>query len=317
MTDAAGATQDLFTSQSQRPLGILSMRPSVDTSRLLPESRLRTLNRLVPRFIVQLVLDESHQLGLFVARFAALMKERDLHVMDLNLWMDGGRARPTAYHNDLWFPAPLKNRVVQLWIPLMCEGAAEEIEKSMLRVDPRPLPDGWGCPPGLAQLEDFSTGDTRPLPFAHEHGVLAADLKDAVGGRELRVGDVLFFDSQHCHYTLAARAKRVGLAVRFSVGAPVYNGYFGEQRPLDGRSQTEHNRRALAAAFAGIKAGEVIDAGRLVNRFDHHPPTAFMFRLLRKILLGTARKKPLLPQYEQYAEDVRNGLASRLARAVA
>ncbi|AUX44990.1 uncharacterized protein SOCE26_064690 [Sorangium cellulosum] len=278
---------------------------------------MRTLNRLAPRFILPLVLDKRHQLGLFVARFATLLKERDLHVLDLNLWMDGGRSRPTAYHNDLWFPAPLKNRVVQLWIPLMCEGAAEEIEKSMLRVDPRPLPDGWACPPGLAHLADVSTGDTRPLPFAHEHGVLAEDLKDVVGGRELRVGDVLFFDSQYCHYTLASRARRVGLAVRFSVGAPVYNGYFCEQRPLDGRSQTEHNRRAFAAAFAGAQAGEVIDAGRLVNRFDHHPPTAFSFRLLRKILLGAVPKTPLLPQYEQYAEDVRNRLTSQLARAVA
>lgn len=293
------------------------MRANVDTSQLLPESRLRTLNRLAPRFILPLVLDKRHQLGLFVARFTALMKERDLHVMDLNLWMDGGRARPTAYHNDLWFPATLKNRVIQLWIPLMCEGATEEIEKSMLRVDPRPLPDGWGCPPGLAQLENISTGDSRPLPFAHEHGVLAADLKDVVGGCELKIGDVLFFDSQYCHYTLAARARRVGLAVRFSVGAPVYNGYFYEQRPLDGRSQTEHNRRSLAAAFTGVKAGEAIDAGRLVNRFDYHPPTAFLFRFLRKILLGAVLKTPLLPQYEQYAEDVRNGLTSQLARAVA
>lgn len=224
------------------------------------------LNRVTQRFFVPVTPGDGSSLGPFLSELSESLSAIDLHVLDANLWTDGGKGRATPYHNDLWFGLPLENRVLQLWMPILGEGDPAEISRSMLRVDPRPLPPRWACGSGTNVYTQMWTGEERPLPFEHDDGRLIDDLPEAVGGRDLRPGDVLHFDNSCCHYTLPSKAYRVGLAVRLCRGQPVYNGYFDEPRPLEGATHGEENRLAMKAAFTGLRRGDEVPLENLLKR---------------------------------------------------
>src|SRR5262245_58780967 len=141
----------------------------------------------------------------------------------------------------------------------------------MLRVDRKnKLKDGWGVPYGVAQYCQLYTGERRDLPFPTSGGFLDSDpdviKKELVGGTELFLGDVLCFDNSYCHYTLPSRALRAALGLRLTWGPPTYNGYFLQERPLDGITGTEVNRQTQANICHGLKIGDLIPLHLLRRR---------------------------------------------------
>lgn len=191
----------------------------------------------------------------------AEMAKCDLYVYDLNVWTKhAGQPWPTSYHSDLLYSLPFKNRIVQLWIPLACEGAKEEVDKAMLRLDDAALADGWGCPSGYPSYLNVWTGEEVKLSFPYRQTqigmILEEDLDSYYGGGSINVGDTLLFHNSHCHYTVPSKAYRLGLAVRIVDGAPISSGYFTERRPefptnLGGSQNLEFLREQFAHCAAG------------------------------------------------------------------
>jgi hypothetical protein len=226
-------------------------------------------------------LPEQHPVLLALSTVESRLLDRDLYLIAASIFIDRGQEGPTPYHNDVWISAPFTNRVLQLWIPIACQGAEKEIERSMLRVDRKnKLEDGWGVPYGIPEYCQLYTGERRDLPFATAGGLLGSDpdvIKDElVGGAELSIGDVLCFDNSFCHYTLPSKAFRAALTLRLTWGAPTYNGYFLQERPLDGLTGMEINRQAQANVCHGFKIGDLIPQALLRRRgsFREYPRLA-------------------------------------------
>lgn len=226
------------------------------------------------------------------------LRSCDLHVLNGNLWFDGGKGVATGYHNDLWWSTPLRNSVLQVWIPLVCEGDADEIANSMVRLDPTPVENGWACAPGTLEYTQVWTGETRPLSFTHSRGRLTEDLEGALGGKDLQVGDVLYFDNAYAHYTLPARAQRVGLALRLTHGIPVYNGYFSAPRPLDGQAASDHVRRQFENLLRDYQEGQEVPPEVFLERLARLP-RARWFRIATWLMFfdGRSTLHPILQQY--------------------
>jgi hypothetical protein len=278
----------------------------------LPTRRWGWVNRLKPRYTlpledtgsVALRLRSAGQLPRFLKALRQSLEPLDFFLLDATLLFDGGRGRPTGYHNDLWFSAPLRNQVLQLWIPLVCEGPAEEVARSMLRIDPEPLEDGWACPSGVGEVVQLWTGERRSLPQPASHGILLEDMPGARAGAALEVGEVLVFDNRHCHYTLPSRACRVALAVRLCRGIPVYNGYFAAPRPIDGRALSEANRRSIAQLFQGIDEGGSISADRFLYRMDNLKARQRLPKKLLMWLLLADLNRQLHPCLRSYVQAI-------------
>lgn len=289
------------------PNGIIVGPNNFDASRLIPTWRLRIVNRFTQRFFFAVTPGRGNQLALFLAKLRDELSASNLLLIDANLWTDGGKGKATPYHNDLWFALPLKSRVLQLWIPLHCEGQKADIADSMLRVDPNVLGEGWACGSGTNQYTQMWTGERKDLPFEHKNGVLEKDIERAVGGRDLNAGDVLYFDNSYCHYSLASKAYRVALAIRFSLGVPTYNGYFEQSRQLEGQTHAESNRLAMKAAFKGVKVGESIPTEKLIYRMKG-TWYQLLFNCLNAVTFSSLPRTRLRPEYEAYASNIARSL---------
>ena len=226
-------------------------------------------------------LPVQHSLLVALSAMESRLIDKDVYLIAASIFVDRGQGAPTLYHNDLWFSAPFTNRVLQLWIPIACYGAEEDIHRSMLRVDKKnKLEDDWGVPYGIAEYCQLYTGERRRLPFATDRGLLESDpdviKNELVGGSELSLGDVLCFDNSYCHYTLPSNAHRAALSMRMTWGPPTYSGYFLEERPLDRLTVTEANRKAQADVCKGYKIRDVIPPYLLRRRgsFREYPRDA-------------------------------------------
>lgn len=282
----------------RRIWGIIRGQESLEPA--LPTFRLRLLTRLKPRLVWPLLGRDRFQLSLFLVALERELAPENLVVVDANLWLDGGRGVPTHYHHDLWWSAPVENRVIQLWIPLMAEGSSDEIARSMVRLDPNPADDGWAAAPGTFRYTHIRTGETRPLAFQHDRGRLQADLEGALGGSELRPGDALYFDNAYAHYTLPSRARRVGMAIRMTIGEPVYNGYFDIPGPLDGQASSEWVRAQLKELFSDFSPGESVPRELILDRFAQGRRD-WLLRLKSWLLFFSGRRSlhPILQRFAQ------------------
>lgn len=278
----------------------------------LPTWRWSLVHRSTPRYHLPLD-DRGHDpLSRFLRLLTQEWRGRDLHLLDANLWFDGGQGEPTGYHNDLWFSVPLANPVFQVWIPLVGDGDPREVARSMLRLDPQPMSPGWACAPGRSDRIHVWNGETQPLPYGLSDGRLREDLPGAIGGAALQVGDILLFHNAHAHYTLPSRARRVGLALRLCQGVPVYNGYFAEPRPLDQRSASEGNRRSIAALLRDLPPGTEVPAQRFLYRLDTIPwRLRWRTRAIRALLLFSPARS-LDPVWAATGRAITESLATML-----
>lgn len=235
-----------------------------------------------------------NQFTFFLSELDRLLYPLNMYVIDANLWFDGGKRYCTTYHNDVWHKAPLDNKVIQLWIPLMAQGTPEAVAASMIRLDPQPLEDDWACGSGTSEYTHIHTGETRPFEFSHYHGIITEDLEGAVGGNELAVGDVLYFDNSYCYYSLPSTAKGVAFAIRVSCGVPIYNGYFDSPKPLDQRTFGEPQRLAWKQAIGNTPAGQDVLPAVL-----RKPPGGLLQKLAGFFLLVDAQSNlnPILAVY--------------------
>jgi hypothetical protein len=287
-----------------RGIAIIPRPDGPEIATCLPTLRWGLVNRLRPRLTLPVEARGRNQLSLFLKALRHFWQPLELHLLDATLLFDGGQGHPTGYHNDLWFTAGLHNQVIQLWIPLVCEGPHRESARSMLRVDPRPLEDGWACPSGVGRLVNIWSGEERPLPPEAGNGILLDDLPFARGGTELETGQVLLFDNRYCHYTLPSRARRVALALRLCRGVPISNGYFSRPRPLDGRASSERNRESICRLLQGKRDGQSVSADDFLHRMDLAPAQRrLVTRLLMALLLADSRRE-LHPVLTSYVEAI-------------
>lgn len=293
--------------ENRRPVwGVIRRPEGANLSDALPLWRLRLLNRWTPRYLLLLGGQGYDQFSLFLNELSRRLAVLDLHIVDANLWFDGGKGQPTTYHNDLWFTVPLHNRVLQLWIPIVCEGSPDEIANSMVRLDPEPLPDHWAFPPRGDQIAQVWSGETRERPNAALS--LAGDVPGALAGSDLRRGDTLFFDNAYCHYTLPSKAYRVGFAIRLCQGTPVYNGFFDQPRPLDNMTGSEGNRRFTSAALKGLKPGESFSPERLLRRHRSAGRKFSALLALKRFLLLFDGRSQLDPAWLPYLDALERRL---------
>lgn len=289
----------MSTEAAKLPCGIIPRPSTPPIASALPSWRFKLAARYYPHKIWVLDYRNSFQLSLFLAHLRDALEASNIRLIDANLWFKGSGGVPTPYHSDLWFSRALENRVIQLWIPLMCQGEPEEIARSMVRLDPIPLEKGWSSGYGSpTHYTHLVTGEKKPFRFPNIGGQLFDDVEGAIGGRDLEVGDILFFDNAYCHYSLASQASRVGLAIRLCCGAPTYNGCFEIPGPMDNDTMVEPY---LRPRFQGFRSG------------DEVPPEIFWsglgqglrFKLMSLLLLGTWKRQlhPILQQYVQLIND--------------
>lgn len=291
--------------------GIIPRPPGPSLGSAFPLWRFQLVNRWRPRTIWFLSLHDHFQVSLFLRDLQHRLEPTGLVILDANLWFDGGRGVPTPYHTEIWWLAPLVNRLVQVWIPLACEGSQEEIARSMLRVAAEPLAEDWTCAPGQEHTSHLYTGQTRALPFENRYGCPVEDLPGALGGADLQVGDVLYFDGAYPHYSMASKARRVGLALRLVRGEPTYNGYFDEPRPLDGKTPAEATRQLFQRLLRGFAPGEQISREHFLGRFEKMPLRWRLAWKLKSYLLLYDGCHKLHPSLARYSEVI----AERLTEA--
>lgn len=284
--------------------GIIRRPPGPSISSALPVWRFRLVNLVNARTLWFLSLYDRFQVCMFARRLQRLLEPTGLVILDANLWFDGGRGVPSPLHTEIWWSAPLRNRLLQIWIPVVCEGSPMEISNSMLRLDPQPVAQGWTIAPGTEHYSQLYSGETRPLPHATEYGYLKSDIPGAIGGRELEVGDVLYFDGAYAHYTLASRARRVGLAFRLTHGEPVYNGYFEEPRPLDGKTPAEATRQLFQALLNGLADGQQIPRDHFLRRYERMPRRWRWAWKIKSALLLYQGGSGLHPVLREYADRI-------------
>jgi len=204
----------------------------------------------------------------FQQRLITELANLQLYAFDMNLFTKKpGDQFPTGYHSDLLYSLPFANRVIQLWIPLACEGSPEDVANSMLRIDSSPLKKGWGVSAGSPAYVNVWTGEQRTIADRIPEGMrLSEDLEGAFGGATLKVGDALLFHNSHCHYTLASDAFRVGLAIRLFDSLPISSGYFDEPRPeFPTNPIASQNLALLKKEVDGYSAGQKIPLARFYN----------------------------------------------------
>lgn len=288
--------------EQKLPLGIIPRPPGPPIGAALPLWRFRLTSLFESRAIWFLSLQDRYQISLFLRELQQRLEPSELVILDANLWFDGGRSVASRVHTEIWWSAPLKNRIVQVWIPIMSWGSPEQISRSMLRVLPEPLADDWACAPGDDCYTHLYTGETRTIPYPSQHGIFSCDVPNAFGGPSLNVGDVIYFDGAYPHYTLGSRAQRVGLALRLTRGEPIYNGYFSEPRPLDGKTATEHTRQAFQLLLSRLPADQRVPREHFLGRFEKMPRRWRWLWKLKNFLLLYDGSSQLHPTFEQYAQ---------------